>query len=90
MSVPASRNSGPAWAQRSAPQVAVPGRGDVQVALTASPAPSLLGVRAYMAAYPYGCFEQRLSKAIALGDRAAWARQIEDLPTYIDDKGLLR
>ncbi len=26
------------------------------------------GVRDYMTAYPYDCFEQRLSKAIALGD----------------------
>ena len=31
------------------------------------------GVRAYMRCYPYGCFEQRLSKAVALDDAAAWA-----------------
>ncbi|MDB5719876.1 MAG: alpha-2-macroglobulin, partial [Alphaproteobacteria bacterium] len=74
----------------AAPPGALPGRGEVEVALTASPAPSLLGVRAYMLAYPYGCFEQRLSKAIALDDRAAWAKQMEDLPTYLDGDGLIR
>jgi uncharacterized protein YfaS (alpha-2-macroglobulin family) len=74
----------------AAPDGALPGRGGIEVALTASPAPSLAGVRAYMAAYPYGCFEQRLSKAIALEDRAAWDKQIADLPAYMTDQGLLR
>jgi uncharacterized protein YfaS (alpha-2-macroglobulin family) len=43
-----------------------------------------------MLAYPFGCFEQRLSKAVSLDDRAAWAQQMADLPTYITDNGLLR
>ncbi|MEA3061555.1 MAG: alpha-2-macroglobulin, partial [Sphingomonadales bacterium] len=64
----------------AAPDGALPGRGGIEVALTASPAPSLTGVRAYMQAYPYGCFEQRLSKAIALDDAAAWQKQMADLP----------
>ncbi len=72
------------------PVGALPGRGGVEVALTASPAPSLAGVRAYMLAYPFGCFEQRLSKAVALDDRAAWAQQMADLPTYLADNGLIR
>jgi hypothetical protein len=42
-----------------------------------------------MSAYPYGCFEQRLSKAVALGDRAAWANQMDALPMYIAPNGLL-
>jgi uncharacterized protein YfaS (alpha-2-macroglobulin family) len=42
-----------------------------------------------MLAYPYGCFEQRLSKAIALDDRAAWARQMDALPLYVARNGLL-
>ena len=72
------------------PANALPGRGGIDVALTASPAPSLTGVRAYMAAYPYGCFEQRLSKAVALDDRDAWAKQMADLPAYLNSDGLLR
>jgi uncharacterized protein YfaS (alpha-2-macroglobulin family) len=42
-----------------------------------------------MLAYPYGCFEQRLSKAIALGDRTAWAKQMDALPLYVAQNGLL-
>jgi uncharacterized protein YfaS (alpha-2-macroglobulin family) len=74
----------------AAPENALPARGGIEVALTASPAPSLAGVRAYMAAYPFGCFEQRLSKAIALDDRDAWAKQMADLPAYLTPEGLLR
>jgi uncharacterized protein YfaS (alpha-2-macroglobulin family) len=74
----------------AAPAGALPGRGGIEVALAASPAPPLAGVRAYMLVYPYGCFEQRLSKAIALDDRKAWDQEVGDLPTYIAPNGLLR
>jgi uncharacterized protein YfaS (alpha-2-macroglobulin family) len=74
----------------ASPAGALAGRGGIEVALTASPAPPLFGVRAYMLAYPYGCFEQRLSKAVALDDRAAWTQQVGDLPTYLAPDGLLR
>jgi uncharacterized protein YfaS (alpha-2-macroglobulin family) len=76
--------------QIAAPDGALPGRGGVEIALTATPAPPLAGVRAYMAAYPYGCFEQRTSKAVALEDRVAWDRQMDELPAYIAPDGLLR
>ena len=76
--------------QVAAPPGALPGRGNVEIALTGTPAPPLLGVRTYMLAYPYGCFEQRTSKAVALDDRAAWDRLMEELPTYIASDGLLR
>jgi uncharacterized protein YfaS (alpha-2-macroglobulin family) len=72
-----------------APAGALPGRGGIDIALMATPAPPLTGVRDYMLAYPYGCFEQRLSKAVALDDRAAWAKQMEALPTYVARNGLL-
>lgn len=72
------------------PPGALPGRGGIEVALAASPAPPLNGVRAYMLAYPFSCFEQRLSKAVALDDRKAWDQQVGDLPTYIAPNGLLR
>jgi uncharacterized protein YfaS (alpha-2-macroglobulin family) len=72
------------------PAGALPGRGSIEVALSESPAPSLAGVRAYMHFYPYGCFEQRLSKAVALDDRLAWSGLSEELPAYTDRNGLLR
>ncbi len=72
------------------PTGALAGRGGVEVALTSSPAAPLAGVRAYMLTYPFGCFEQRLSKAVALDDRTEWAQQMADLPTYTADNGLLR
>lgn len=72
------------------PPGALPGFGSIDVALSDTPSPSLAGVRAYMRAYPYGCFEQRLSKAVALDDRAAWAAMMEELPAYTDRDGLLR
>jgi hypothetical protein len=72
------------------PGGALPGRGSILVALSRSPAPSLAGVRHYMLYYPYGCFEQRLSKSIALDDRAAWEAMVGDLPAYTDRNGLLR
>jgi alpha-2-macroglobulin len=50
----------------------------------------LAGVRAYMTAYPYNCFEQQLSRAVALGDSGAWGALAGAIPTYIDNDGLLR
>jgi uncharacterized protein YfaS (alpha-2-macroglobulin family) len=74
----------------AAPAGALPGRGGIELALAASPTAPLNGVRAYMLSYPYGCFEQRLSKAVALDDRKAWTQQVGDLPTYLAPNGLLR
>ena len=72
------------------PMGAIPGRGGVEVRLSDTLAPPLAGVRDYMIAYPYGCFEQRLSKAVATGDVGAWNRLAGDMPTYLDGDGLLR
>ncbi|AGH49604.1 alpha-2-macroglobulin domain-containing protein [Sphingomonas sp. MM-1] len=72
------------------PAGALPGRGEVSIRLTDSLAPPLDGVRRYMAAYPYDCFEQRLSKAVATDDAGAWGRLAGEIPAYIDRNGLLR
>ncbi|QDX27599.1 alpha-2-macroglobulin [Sphingomonas suaedae] len=72
------------------PAGALPGIGNVTVRLTDTLVPPLQGVRDYMAAYPYGCFEQRTSKAVALGDMGAWNRLAGELPVYLDRDGLLR
>ncbi|MEO8373643.1 MAG: MG2 domain-containing protein [Sphingomonas bacterium] len=72
------------------PMGALPGRGSVDIQLDDTLAPPLQGVRDYMTAYPYDCFEQRLSKAVALGDAGAWTRLANDIPTYQASDGLLR
>ncbi len=72
------------------PAGALPGRGGIDVALSRSLGGSLPGVRAYMAAYPYDCIEQRLSVAVATGDRAKWDASAALLPAYLDRDGLVR
>jgi len=72
------------------PAGAIPGRGGLDVAVARTLGGSLPGVRAYMAAYPYDCIEQQLSRAVALGDRAMWDRSAALLPAYLDGDGLVR
>ncbi|MCC2981000.1 alpha-2-macroglobulin family protein [Sphingomonas sp. IC4-52] len=72
------------------PSGALPGRGSVSIRLDDSLAPPLQGVRDYMAAYPYQCFEQRLSRIVVHGDAAGWATLAAELPTYQAPDGLLR
>jgi len=72
------------------PAGALPGRGGIDVALSRSLGGSLPGVRAYMAAYPYDCIEQRLSVAVTTGDRAKWDATAALLPAYLDRDGLVR
>ena len=43
-----------------------------------------------MAIYPYDCFEQQASRAVALGDLGRWPALAGAMPTYLDDDGLLR
>lgn len=73
----------------TAPAGALPG-GYVDVKLSDTVAPPLAGVRAYMTGYPYNCFEQRLSRAVTLGDSGMWTALAGDLPAYLDPDGLLR
>ena len=64
--------------------------GSVDIRLSATVAPPLAGVRDYMALYPWNCFEQQLSRAVALGDTARWQALAGELPIYQDADGLLR
>jgi alpha-2-macroglobulin len=73
-----------------APKDALPGPGAVHVILRRSLAEELSGVRDYMSRYPYPCLEQRVSKAIALGDQALWQSIIGELPAYLDSDDLLK
>ncbi len=73
----------------AAPAGALPG-GYVDVKLSDTLAPPLTGVRAYMVDYPFNCFEQQLSRAVATGDAGAWGALAGSIPTYQDGNGLLR
>ncbi|WP_271300917.1 alpha-2-macroglobulin family protein [Sphingomonas sp. CV7422] len=72
------------------PAGALPGRGSVDVQLTDTLAPPLAGVQRYMTDYPYNCFEQQLSRIVALGDTRRWAALAGAIPTYQASDGLLR
>ncbi|ODP38155.1 alpha-2-macroglobulin family protein [Sphingomonas turrisvirgatae] len=72
------------------PAGALAGFGSVTVQLTDTLTPPLQGVRDYMAAYPYGCFEQRMSKAVVLGDSGMWNTLAGEMPVYLDGDGLLK
>src|SRR6185503_15611022 len=71
------------------PPGAVPGRGGINVALRPSLVGSLQGVREYMSFYPYGCLEQRVSRAVALLSEPTWNAEMARLPLYLDGDGLL-
>ena len=43
-----------------------------------------------MSRYPYGCLEQKISKAVALKDKALWQERMRELPAYLDNEGLLK
>lgn len=64
-------------------------RGGVQVALQPSLASGLPGVREWFLRYPYTCLEQRASKAVGMGDGGAWQALMAQLPSYLDDDGLV-
>jgi uncharacterized protein YfaS (alpha-2-macroglobulin family) len=64
-------------------------RGGVQVHVQSSLGGGLPGVLAWFAAYPYTCFEQVASRAMALRDSALWQGLMHRLPDYLDEDGLV-
>jgi uncharacterized protein YfaS (alpha-2-macroglobulin family) len=72
------------------PADALPGRGGIQTTLTARLGGELPGVRDYMSAYPYTCFEQRTSRSVALRDKAMWEATVATLPAHLDADGLVK
>ena len=73
-----------------APAGALPGYGMVDVKLSDSLGPTLAGVKDYMTAYPYNCFEQKTSRFVVLDDADGWNRLAAEIPAYLDSDGLLR
>ena len=72
------------------PADALPGRGGVQASFSARLGSELPGVRDYMSEYPYRCFEQVTSRAIALHDAPMWNGLADQLPSYLDSDGLVK
>ncbi len=71
------------------PKDAVSGFGGVRISLR----PKLSETSAvadYMRQYPYGCLEQKVSKAVALRDEGMWKQIMAELPSYLDEDGLLK
>src|SRR5690606_7825176 len=65
-------------------------RGGLQVYLQSSLASGLPGVRAWFEAYPYTCLEQLASRAIGMNDPEQWQAPMLQLPSYLDESGLVR
>lgn len=63
-------------------------RGGVQVALQASLAQPLPGVRRWFEAYPYTCLEQQASRSLGLLDRTRWDALVAAWPGHLDEDGL--
>lgn len=72
------------------PAGAVPGRGGVRVELMTSLAGELSPVYEFFERYRYNCYEQRVSKAVGLGDEAMWKAVAAALPAYLDRDGLVK
>jgi uncharacterized protein YfaS (alpha-2-macroglobulin family) len=72
------------------PEGAVTGKSHVKIDLKPSITAGLSGVREYMSRYPYSCLEQNVSKAVSLGDKAAWDEILKKLPSYMDRDFLLK
>ncbi|MES2075280.1 MAG: MG2 domain-containing protein [Pseudomonadota bacterium] len=81
---------GPQSMQVRMPADAQPGRGGLRALFSARLGSDLPGVREYMTMYPYTCFEQNTSRAIALRDAALWERQAASLPAHMDGDGLVK
>lgn len=72
------------------PKDALPGRGGIQMTLRPRIGDGLGGVIDYMKRYPYGCLEQKISRAVALQDENLWKERMADLASHIDSDGLAK
>ena len=72
------------------PDGAISGRGGVQVNFRKRLGDGLGGVQEYMSRYPYTCFEQVASRAVALQDERTWDAQMRNIYSYLDHDGLVK
>src|SRR5262249_24828667 len=64
------------------PAAALPARGGVGVRSAPPLAGGVAGARDWMRRYPFPCLEQRVSRAVALGDEDPWIEIPRALPAY--------
>ncbi|MBL4617312.1 MAG: hypothetical protein JKY46_06415, partial [Robiginitomaculum sp.] len=69
---------------------ALPGRGGLELKLQSKLGSGLDSVEDFMRSYPYTCFEQRTSVAIALNDTGRWQTLMAAAPAFLDADGLLK
>lgn len=72
------------------PEGAIPGRGGVKIGFRKQLSEGLAGVQEFMSRYPYTCFEQNASKAVALQDKPGWRALMKALPAHLDRDGLVK
>jgi len=72
------------------PHDALAGRGGVNVILKPKISDGLSGVIDYMKQYPYTCYEQEVSVAVALRDKKLWKSIMEKLPSHLDPSGFVK
>jgi len=72
------------------PEAALPRRGGIRLELLAGLSGRLSSLEDYLRDYPFGCLEQRVSRAVGLGDDAGWRSLMADLPSWLDDDGLAK
>jgi uncharacterized protein YfaS (alpha-2-macroglobulin family) len=81
---------GPQSMKVERPAGALPGHGGVQTTFSPRLGGEMVAVREYMAAYPYSCFEQLTSRAVALRDAQQWKGNMATLPSYLDADGMVK
>lgn len=72
------------------PAGALAGRGGVEIAVKARLGDGLAGVERRLRRYPYGCLEQKISRAVGLRDPALWQEVVASLPALLDEDGLAK
>ena len=77
----------PGWSfEAAAPKGALPNQGGLRVRLQSTILTGIGPTIDYMKWYPYSCLEQKISKAVVIGDRKAWDKIMQDLPGYVAKK----
>ncbi len=74
----------------AAPVDALPGKGGIEIALSAKLAVAPPGLVRFFEGYPFSCLEQKTSVAMGLHDAKRWNEIVDSLPGLLDNHGLAR
>ena len=72
------------------PSGSLPGKGGIEVGLSAKLSTPPPGLKRFFETYPYSCLEQKTSIAVGLHDEKRWRDMTDNLPAYLDGNGLAR